>query len=391
MPMKSAVLCIGALLSILTITYSGASADPNALPPQPGSQPTDPTKARGDMAAQFNGRITARLSVPDGGGDIYVAGEFSAYRGKPVLPIIRIRPDGSLNDTFRPAEGVFKRIAAMAPADDGSGDVYVADYAAEPARHAGWRFRSTVRRLHADGTPDERFVVATFTHDDIYVPDARFVPVVTGLAPAGDGTGRLYAAGRFGVVRLNRDGSRDAAFRYGTSACHVVPAKDGTGHVYVTSNERIAASGRHASQRILRLKNDGSRDPRFSAGTGVAPAWDIFALVPVEDGTGDLFVGGSFANYGDPNPRGRHAVRLLARINADGSLDRTSPSPPIDERQGAVTALAKADDGSGDWLVTQNQTTIRYRVEGARVSEAADVAATLSSSTSRHAPSGAAD
>jgi hypothetical protein len=83
----------------------------------------------------------------------------------------------------------------------------------------------------------------------------------------------------------------------------------------------------------------------------------------VEDGTGDLFVGVSFANYGDPNPRGQDAVRLLARINADGSLDRTSPRPPIDERQGAVTALAKALDGSGDWLVTHNQTTLRYRVE----------------------------
>src|SRR5690606_18645257 len=148
-------------------------------------------------------------------------------------------------------------------ADDASGDLYVADYAVEAARQAGWRFHSTVWRIHADGASDQRFRPVRFDYEDTYVPDDRFVPVVTSLASVGDGAGRLYAAGRFGVVRLHRDGSRDPAFRYDGSSFHVVPAKDGSGQLYVSTNERIAPSGRHAAQRVIKLNHDGTRNPAF--------------------------------------------------------------------------------------------------------------------------------
>lgn len=363
------------VLGLTLVSTGGEARDQRHLSEQREPNATDHAAAGLDISARFNGRITAMLSVSDGSGDIYVAGDFSSYRGRPVRPMVRLRPDGSLHETFRLGGIPARRIAAIAPAGDASGDLYVADYAVEAARHAGWRFHSNVWRIHSDGTKDDRFSGAAFRHEDTYVPDARFVPVVTSVAPVGDGSGRVYAAGRFGVVRLNSDGSRDAGFSYGASAFHVVPAKDGSGTVYVTSNERIAPSGRHASQRLMRLKADGSRDQTFDGGTGVAPAWDIFTVAPVEDGTGDLFVGGTFANYGDPNPHGRNAVRLLARVNATGALDRTAPRPQIDERYGAVTALAKADDGSGDWLVTQNHAVLRYSAEGAKLPEAAQGAA----------------
>ncbi len=324
-----------------------------------------------DMASRFNGRLTAMVAAPDGSGDTYIAGDFSTYQGRPVRPLVRVRGDGSLDETFRLTRRVGTRIAAATLADDGSGDLYVADYAVEPARQAGWRFHSTVWRIHADGTRDQRFGPVRFDHEDAYVPDDRFVPVVTALASVGDGAGRLYAGGRFGVVRLHRDGSRDPAFRYDGSSFHVVPAKDGSGRLYVSTNERIAPSGRHASQRIIKLNHDGSRDPAFDTGRGVGPHWSIFTIVPVEDGSGDLFIGGNFAGFNDPNPRAGNAVRLLARINSDGSLDRTSPRPLIDERHGAVMALARAEDGSGDWLVTQGHEVLRYSAEGAKIEYAA--------------------
>jgi len=360
-----------ALVSGLTlVSVSDGAGDERRL-----SERMEPNLSAGrpiaeyDARADFNGRITAMSAVPEGGGATYVAGDFSSYRGRPVGPLVQVGADGSLNEAFKLAGIPATRIAAIAPADDGSGDLYVAGYAMEAAPRVGWRFHSTVWRVHRDGRKADRFAEATFRHDDTYVPDARFVPVVTSLAPVGDGSGRVYAAGRFGVVRLHSDGTRDAGFAYGTSAFHVVPAKDGSGAVYVTSNERVAPSGRHASQRIVRLKADGSRDPQFDAGSGVAPAWDIFTVVAIEDGTGDLFVGGSFANFGDPNPHGKQAVRLLARVDATGALDRTSPRPQIDERHGAVTALAKTEDGSGDWLVTQRHTVLRYSAEGVKQPE----------------------
>jgi hypothetical protein len=320
--------------------------------------------------------------VPDGSGDTYVAGDFSSYRGRPVRPLVRLRADGSLDGTFRLSRAIGTRIAAVTLADDGSGDLYVADYAVEAARQAGWRFHSTVWRIRSDGSQDMRFTAAAFHREDAYVPDARFVPVVTALASVGDGTGRLYAAGRFGVVRLHRDGSRDPEFRYTRSAFHIVPAKDGTGALYVSTNERIAPSGRHASQRVIKLKADGALDQSFDAGQGVAPHWSIFTIVPVQDGSGDLFIGGNFAGFNDGNPHAADAVRLLARLNPDGSLDRTSPRPRLDERHGAVMALVRTDDGSGDWLVTQGQEVLRYSAEGTRIEFAGSSPATPVTSAS---------
>lgn len=363
--MKSYSLQVVSIAIFLGVgTVSPGSGSVEGAPPEQNEQDVQSDKAV-DLEAGFNGRITAMLLVPNGSGDTYVAGEFASYRGRPVGPLVRVRPDGSLDPSFRLARAIASRVSAIAPANDGSGDLYVADYAMEPAPPAAWRFQSTVRRIHADGTIDKRFAPAAFAHEDTYVPDARFVPVVTSVASVDDGSGRVYAAGRFGVARLNRDGSRDAGFRYGVSAFHVVPAKDGSGDVFVTSNERIAVSGRHASQRIVRVKPDGTRDPKFDAGSGVAPHWNIFTVVPVEDGTGDLFVGGNFAGFANPNPYAPNAVRLLARVNPNGSLDRTSPRPRIDERRGPVIALARTDDGSGDWLVTQGQEILRYSADGA--------------------------
>ncbi len=359
-----------AILLGLVIISTHRSGNHTALSGEPAPSHVPDDRDIG-LSERFNGPIRATSPATDGSGDTYAAGDFSLYQGRAVGPIVRLRQDGSLDERFQMARGGQRRIAAIAQADDASGDLYVAGYALEPTGQGGWRFTSTVWRIHLDGTTDVRFAPATFHHDDTYVPDPRSVPLVTGLASVGDGSGRVYAAGRMGVVRLQRDGRRDLGFRYGESAFHVVPAKDAAGTVYVTSNERIAPSGRHASQRLVRLNADGTRDPSFKAGSGVAPAWDIITVVPVDDGSGDLFVGGDFANYGDPNPHDKKAVRLLARLDADGTVDRTSLRPQIDERHGAVVALTRADDGSGDWLVRQSHATLRYGAEGARVPDVA--------------------
>lgn len=346
-----------------------------AVSPGMASVGQDASELVSDVGSKFNGRLTAMVTAPDGSGDIYIAGEFSSYRGRPVRSVVRLHADGTLDETFRLARGIGARIAAATLADDASGDLYVTDYGVEAAREGGWRLHSTVWRIHPDGTKDVRFTPAVFQREDAYVPDARFVPVVTALASVGSGAGDLYAAGRFGVVRLARDGSRDPDFRYTSSAFHIVPAKDGSGALYVSTNERIAPSGRHASQRVIKLKSDGTTDPSFDAGQGVAPHWSIFTIVPVEDGSGDLFIGGNFAGFNEANPRAAGAVRLLARLNPDGSLDRTSPRPRLDERHGAVMALARTDDGSGDWLVMQGHEVLRYSAEGARIEFAGGSAA----------------
>jgi hypothetical protein len=49
------------------------------------------------------------------------------------------------------------------------------------------------------------------------------------------------------------------------------------------------------------------------------------------------------------------------RINPDGTLDLTSPRPQVDPAE-AVVALAKANDGSGDWFVGQTVTQAQSRV-----------------------------
>lgn len=349
----------GVLLMLLACGGGGGSGQP---PSSPGTGSANHFNETGG----FNGQVRAVVPVGDATGEVYVAGDFTAHGDQPVARVVRLRPDGSVNQSFSLASAIGQRVTALAVADDGTGDLYVAEDLTAPAVPGTAMRTARVWRVNADGTVDQTFTSEVFTDlSDVtpsaILPDPDFSAVIVHLIPAGDGSGRLYVAGGFDqfrgspvgpVVRLTPNGTLDPTFNYqplSDGVFRVVPALDGTGSVYVATFARDSPS-RWLSRYLLRLTPTGAPDPGFDTAAFVWPDARVHLIVPVDDGSGDVFAIGSFLNFAEPIPGGPNALRSLVRINPDGSIDRTSARPQID---GSVVALAKAAAGTQEWLAAR--------------------------------------
>lgn len=238
----------------------------------------------------FDGAVWALAMAPGLSGDIYVAGQFTSWKGTPVNRVVRLDSSGAIV-AFTAGTGFDGAVFALAI--DGSGNVVAGgDFAA-------YNGTASVRiaRLGSTGTIDAAFATATGT---------GFDGVVNGVAI--DGSGDIYVAGGFGqfnggtanrVARLNPDGSVDPAFITGTgfngiaSALAVAPGSD----VYVGGN--FSSYKTSPVRPLIRLNSDGSVDGGFPASipaTTYAPgAVSVIALVP--DASGRLYMGGNITTW----------------------------------------------------------------------------------------------
>jgi hypothetical protein len=175
--------------------------------------------------------------------------------------VVRLNPDGTVDPSFATGFGFNGGVRSIAPAGDGSGNVYVGgnftDYNGTPA--------NGLVRLHANGTVDLTFVTgAGFT-------GAGLNSGVRSIAPAGDGSGNVYVGGAF-------------------TSYNGTPAND-----------------------LVRLHANGTVDPAFATGTGFNNT--VFSIAPAGDGTGNLYVGGQFTSYQSIT------IGRIARLKSNGSVD----------------------------------------------------------------------
>jgi hypothetical protein len=247
------------------------------------------------IGAGFNGRVNSLAPAMDGSGDVYVAGEFSTYDGNPVNQIVRLDSNGSLVGGFNPPV-VFGYVVALAT--DMSDDIYLSN------------IPNGVGRLNSDGSRDMGFtVVATGGN-------------VRSIAPAVDGSDDVYIGGepRY-LARANSNGSLDAGFATGSGfdwgIFSIAPAADGTGAIY--AGGMFTTYDGNASNGIIRLNSNGSREANFMIGSGFDRGQfgeaTISAVARAQDGTTDVFAGGTFDYYNGTRSFG------IARLNDDGSLD----------------------------------------------------------------------
>ncbi len=279
----------------------------------------------------------ALAPATDGSGDIYVGGSFTSYNGTTSNRIIRLNNDGTVDTAFVVGIGIAGRVTTIAPATDSSGDIYVGG--------AFTSYNGTISnriiRLNSDGTVDTAFAVGT-----------GFNNSVTTIALANDGSGDIYVGGTFTsyngttsnrIVRLNSDGSVDSAFAVGSgfdsTVYTITPATDGSGDIYVAG--RGASYNDTTSNYIIRLNNDGTVDTAFAVGTGFNVA--VIAITPAADGSGDIYVGGAFTSY-----NGTTSNRII-RLNNDGTVDTAFDVGT--GFSGNVDTIALASDGTGDIYV----------------------------------------
>ncbi|TVR52380.1 MAG: hypothetical protein EA425_05040 [Puniceicoccaceae bacterium] len=363
-------------LPLIAVLCSLAMGSPPAHAQAPGK--LDPSFRSGSV---LNGAVYA--VVPAEEGKVYIAGGFTGLEGKVRHSIARLHSDGSLDDSFDPADSLNGTVMTLVLQQDGK--ILV----------GGWftRFGETPRnhiaRLNPDGSLDHSFdpgeVINHAVHSIALQPDgkiligggftiwngtpysgiARLHPdgsldpsfdPVGGDAPPNPGfgtdrsvetitlqpDGRILIGGSFslvnrtfqnGIARLHPDGTLDDSFNSGfghlTSVLSLALLADGS----ILAGGSLSSANGLSREGIVRLHSDGSPDSSFNPGS--ATNGGVASLALQTDGR--ILIGGSFNNFSGSPPSN------TARLHPDGSLD-----PTFDPGQGTnddVISLAWLPDG----------------------------------------------
>jgi uncharacterized delta-60 repeat protein len=234
-------------------------------------------------------------------GRILIGGAFSKVAGQTQANLARLRPDGTLDDSFRPTSAVGP-VRAVALLPDGR-------------LLAGGRTSAAggfVVRLGPDGRPEPSF-------------SATNVPLVSALCALPNGQllvgGVVSSNWSRDLVRLNTNGSVDRTFSAAIPG-PVVPgirreilslALDGQGRFLVGGN---------FSHCLVRLTSQGALDPTFEAGP-LHGTNGVYVIVP--QGLGRLLIAGGFVKTREPPCC---APYLVAGLFTDLPAETLELSPP---------------------------------------------------------------
>ncbi len=195
-----------------------------------------------------------------------------------------------VDEGFRADPTLLGHPLAMLPLADGGVVVAMRDFVDQvPLLEA--RPRSYVIRLRADGTIDAGFRRGFPVMDEFEQRPNFNAPVVTQLLGLADG--RILAVGRFiayngvaraGLVRLFADGAVDESF---TAPADVFDAREGA----LAAKAALQRDGKIVVQtparQIIRLLQEGERDPTFVAEQPVRGLTNAFAI----GADGRIFIG----------------------------------------------------------------------------------------------------
>jgi uncharacterized delta-60 repeat protein len=236
-------------------------------------------------------------------GRILLGGDFRFVADEAHARIARLNVDGTLDTTFNQRGALNREVRVLLTEPDGKilvGGSFVGGRSGRPNR---------ITRLNADGTPDPTFNAGTGANR-----------IVWSLAMEPDG--KILAVGDFttfdghpqgGIVRLKSDGSLDPTFAAEPGADRAVLAvwRQNDGKILVAGDFTTVNETR--CPHISRLLPDGTCDPAFKPGTGPDGRVSSMAV----QGDGKILIAGAFRNVQDVPRNG------IARLNADGSLDRS--------------------------------------------------------------------
>ncbi len=204
--------------------------------------------------------------------------------------------------------------------------------------------RGSIARVNTDGSLDGSFLAP---------PNEGASDVIMCLALQPDGDILIGGAfttfngiSRPGIARLNPDGSLDPTFNPGLGVAW--QTNMGSPIVYcmqVQPDGQILIAGSFTSYNstncnyIARLNPDGTLDPTFNAGIGPVDALQnqpaINAMAVQADGK--IVIGGEFTSFDNGS------LTNIARLNANGSLDTTFN--PGDGTDGTVYAIGLQPNG----------------------------------------------
>ena len=236
---------------------------------------------------------------------IILGGSFTKYNGRTCNRLVRILPDGEIDNTFNIGSGVKAQVYALCM--QGNKVIVAGNFTTYNDTPTG-----RIVRLLEDGSRDPDFNAGLGA-------DAIVETVVT------QPDGKILVAGRFNtfagqsfsrLVRLNYDGTIDSDFHIGDGFDKFIYA------IALQSDNKIIIGGSFTTyngtsqKRILRLNTNGSLDTTFESGTGFSNADVLSLLVQPDD---RILVAGSFSGTYKSYASLR-LIRLLKSGNYDPSF-----------------------------------------------------------------------
>lgn len=260
----------------------------------------------------FDSLVTVIKTLSDG--KMIVGGWFDSYNGINSKKIIRLNIDGSKDNTFNIGNGFNQNINAIAIQNDGK-------------IIAGGSFTTFnnipvngLIRLNPDGTIDNSFNIGSGFAYNIN----GLAPSVFSIAIQSDN--KILVGGQFSsfnginqkaLIRLNLDGSFDNSFNLGSGFESLLSHLNVSG-IIIQPDGKLLVHGAFTSfngineNKLIRLNTDGSKDTGFNIGTGFLNGGPG-SIVLQQDGK--ILVGGSFDTF-----NGQTEKRLI-RLNNYGSKD----------------------------------------------------------------------
>jgi len=227
-------------------------------------------------------------------GKIVLAGDFRNVNGVAHRTVARVNSDGSLDESFNTGRAGDKEAYCLAIQHDGKILVGGSFTTFDGASHQHFV------RLNANGSVDPSFNARADQGPSrmIAQPDGNILASGSFAKPTGP---------RYGFTRVRPDGSPDRSFK--------PPWLDDCKAMGLLPDGKILV-GKKAGP-VMRLNADGSVDATFVSGLNVD---QIIAALAV-DNRGRIIVVGEFIVTGD------FETRCVARLNSDGSLDRSFSCP----------------------------------------------------------------
>lgn len=275
-----------------------------------------------------DGTIYTTVVLPDG--KIIIGGKFRSYNNIQKKYLVRLNPDGTIDETFNAFLGTNNVVKCIAVTNDKIiiGGEFTS-YNGKPANH--------IVRLNSDGSVDTTFKCgkgADASVEAIAIQDDGKI-IIGGFFLKYDGISRAK------IARLNPDGSLDNSFEpssgFNNSVHAIAIQKDGkiiVGGYFTKFNNNTV-------NRLARLNPDGSLDLTFKTGTGADKA--IYAIAIQNDGK--ILIAGQFSRYN------RMWTQKITRIHPDGSPDLSFLEIPLSTHY--IKSLAIQKDGKiliGGWF-----------------------------------------
>jgi len=326
-----------------------------------------------NTGSNVNGIIYATALQPDG--KIIIGGAFTSIGGVPRSKIARLNVDGSLDISFDPG--------ATINANSYNDRPWVVAVQKDKKIIVGGSFNiaggstsNRIVRLNADGSIDAAFNISGGANSDINAlllqPDGKIL--------VGGSFSLINGVAINRVVRLNADGSPDVGFNPGTGPNDTVRVMALQPDGKILLGGSFTSVNGIARNRIARLNAGGSVDGTFAP----VGASDGGVLALALQMNGQIMVGGSFSNFnGVPHIN-------IARINEDGSLDGSFNASNMISIASVLALIAQPDGKTVvgrqySWTSWSNgTTTVNHAVVRLNVDGSADGTINPGSGASNH-------